>query len=66
MFYNDSPTVEEEETNHAWSVSELLTLTQDLLNELPVVKIVGEISNFSRPASGHWYFSLKDQRASTD
>lgn len=23
----------------------------------------GEISNFARPASGHWYFSLKDDRA---
>jgi len=25
--------------------------------------IEGEISNFARPASGHWYFSLKDERA---
>src|SRR5206468_4546017 len=23
----------------------------------------GELSNFSRPASGHWYFSLKDSEA---
>ena len=23
----------------------------------------GEISNLSRPASGHWYFSLKDDGA---
>jgi exodeoxyribonuclease VII large subunit len=23
----------------------------------------GELSNFSRPASGHWYFSLKDEAA---
>jgi len=22
-----------------------------------------ELSNFSRPGSGHWYFSLKDSRA---
>lgn len=25
--------------------------------------IEGEVSNFSRPASGHWYFSLKDSAA---
>ena len=25
--------------------------------------IEGEISNFSKPASGHWYFSLKDETA---
>ncbi len=27
------------------------------------VWIEGEISNFTQPASGHWYFSLKDERA---
>jgi len=30
---------------------------------LPVLWLEGEISNLSRPASGHWYFSLKDQAA---
>ncbi len=28
-----------------------------------VVWVEGEISNFSRPASGHWYFTLKDREA---
>jgi exodeoxyribonuclease VII large subunit len=28
---------------------------------MPTVWIEGEISNFSRPASGHWYFTLKDR-----
>lgn len=28
-----------------------------------VVWIEGELSNFSRPASGHWYFTLKDRSA---
>ena len=28
-----------------------------------VLWLEGEISNFSRPASGHFYFSLKDQKA---
>ena len=30
---------------------------------LPRVWVQGEISNLSRPASGHWYFTLKDARA---
>ena len=25
--------------------------------------VQGEISNLSRPSSGHWYFSLKDRHA---
>ncbi|MFM2110162.1 MAG: exodeoxyribonuclease VII large subunit [Gammaproteobacteria bacterium] len=28
---------------------------------MPAVWVEGEISNFSRPASGHWYFTLKDR-----
>ena len=27
------------------------------------VKLRGEISNFKRHTSGHWYFTLKDERA---
>ena len=30
---------------------------------LPLLWVEGEISNLSRPASGHWYFSLKDRDA---
>jgi exodeoxyribonuclease VII large subunit len=30
---------------------------------LGVVWVEGELSNFSQPASGHWYFSLKDRDA---
>ncbi|MFO7306686.1 MAG: exodeoxyribonuclease VII large subunit [Gammaproteobacteria bacterium] len=30
---------------------------------LPALWLEGEISNFSRPSSGHWYFSLKDEAA---
>lgn len=28
-----------------------------------VLWVEGELSNFSQPASGHWYFSLKDRDA---
>ena len=30
---------------------------------LPALWLEGEISNLSRPSSGHWYFSLKDEAA---
>ena len=30
---------------------------------LGVVWVEGELSNFAQPASGHWYFSLKDREA---
>lgn len=45
------------------SVSGLVALFRDLLEENFVdVLVEGEISNFSRPASGHAYFTLKDAR----
>ncbi|WP_413525015.1 exodeoxyribonuclease VII large subunit [Photobacterium phosphoreum] len=34
-----------------------------LENEMGIVWLVGELSNFSMPVSGHWYFTLKDARA---
>ena len=44
--------------------SQLNTLARDLLEgSFPQVWVEGEISNFSRPASGHCYFTLKDDRA---
>lgn len=30
---------------------------------LPALWLEGELSNFARPSSGHWYFSLKDDAA---
>ncbi|GAC1622102.1 MAG: exodeoxyribonuclease VII large subunit [Nevskia sp.] len=47
-----------------YAVSELAEILRALLEDsLPSVWVSGEISNFSRPASGHWYFTLKDERA---
>ncbi|TDO95730.1 exodeoxyribonuclease VII large subunit [Marinomonas balearica] len=47
-----------------FSVSELNRQIQQLLEaSLPWILVEGEISNFARPASGHWYFSLKDDKA---
>jgi len=43
------------------SVSQLNRLARSLLEECFVgVWVEGEISNLSRPSSGHWYFTLKD------
>src|SRR5437016_14611170 len=30
---------------------------------LPVLWVEGELTNFSQPASAHWYFTLKDREA---
>lgn len=46
------------------SVSELNRLAREVLQtNFPLFWITGEISNFTRAASGHWYFSLKDNGA---
>ncbi len=47
-----------------FSVSQLNRLARQLLEQdLPVMWVEGEISNLARPASGHLYFSLKDDKA---
>ncbi|MFC4161071.1 exodeoxyribonuclease VII large subunit [Chitinimonas lacunae] len=47
-----------------WSVSELNRTVKTLLErELPLLWVSGEISNLTIAASGHLYFSLKDQGA---
>jgi exodeoxyribonuclease VII large subunit len=46
------------------SVSDLTRSARMLLEEeFPNVFVEGEISNFSKPASGHWYFTLKDDKS---
>ncbi len=45
------------------TVSRLVYLLKELVEDNFVqVSVRGEISNFSAPASGHYYFSLKDDR----
>lgn len=47
-----------------YTVSRLNSSARALLEgSFPLVWIEGEISNLSRPSSGHWYFSLKDAAA---
>jgi exodeoxyribonuclease VII large subunit len=54
----------QDQTERIWSVSELTAQIKDLLeSQFQSVWVSGEISNFSRPQSGHCYFTLKDERA---
>lgn len=47
-----------------FTVSRLNQTVRTLLErEMGQVWITGEISNFTQPASGHWYFTLKDDTA---
>ena len=50
--------------NSILSVKDLNQMVKDLLADaIGQIWLMGEISNFSRPASGHWYFTLKDDTA---
>lgn len=47
-----------------WTVSQLNRLAREVLEQtFPLFWVSGEVSNFTRAASGHWYFSLKDSTA---
>ncbi len=47
-----------------FSVSQLNRSVRHLIEtQLPLLWVEGEISNFARPASGHWYLTLKDDQA---
>lgn len=46
------------------TVSALNAAAREIIEgNFPLLRVEGELSNFSSPASGHWYFSLKDARA---
>jgi|TARA_B110000211_G_C14074793_1_gene551551 exodeoxyribonuclease VII large subunit len=50
--------------NDVFTVSQLNQRAKQLLEiTFNSVKVEGEISNLSRPSSGHWYFTLKDKGA---
>ncbi|PWC11081.1 exodeoxyribonuclease VII large subunit [Brenneria roseae subsp. americana] len=51
-------------TSAIFTVSRLNQTVRQLLEmEMGQIWLSGEISNFSQPSSGHWYFTLKDERA---
>jgi exodeoxyribonuclease VII large subunit len=59
-FHN--PTDSDRRQRKIYSISELNAEIKTLIEEsFPFVWIFGEISNFRIPASGHYYFTLKDK-----
>ncbi len=47
-----------------WTISALNFEVKTILSEgIGSLWIEGEVSNFAQPASGHWYFTLKDEGA---
>lgn len=47
-----------------FTISQLNRRARQLLEtHFPLIWVEGEISNLSRPGSGHWYFTLKDSDA---
>lgn len=53
-----------EEKNRVLRVAELnFAIKQLLESNVPLLWVRGEISNLVKAASGHWYFSLKDDQA---
>lgn len=59
----EAPPLQEEEPR-VLTVSELNRSIRDLLEgEFPLLWLKGEISNFKAHTSGHFYFSLKDEKA---
>lgn len=63
MPYHD-PFSEPATPQRVLSVWELTSQVKELLEaSFPAVWVAGEVSNFSRPQSGHCYLTLKDDRA---
>lgn len=61
---NDLPIDSDAQTQQVLTVSELNAQVNGLLEiQFPSIWVSGEVSNFARPASGHWYFTLKDSQA---
>ena len=59
LFNNPSSSEED-----VYTVSDLNREARYLLEEnFPAVLVEGELSNIAMPASGHWYFTLKDENA---
>lgn len=60
----EAPSEPEDDLLKPQTVSDLTNKLRNLIEEnFFDVYVVGEISNFVRQHSGHWYFSLKDEKA---
>lgn len=64
MILPEAPAMSATEPEKVLSVSSLNQMAKSLLEgHFSQVAVEGEISNFANPASGHWYFTLKDQKS---
>jgi exodeoxyribonuclease VII large subunit len=64
IYYSENNSTETTPEKRILSVSQLNRTAKQLLEtHLAIIWVEGEISNFSRPSSGHWYFTLKDSGA---
>ena len=64
MAYSNDPSADssDRQSEHVITVSSLNKMARTLLEaNFPNVVVEGEISNLAMPASGHWYFTLKDR-----
>ena len=60
----ETPEISATETAKVLSVSSLNQMAKSLLEgHFSQIAVEGEITNFANPASGHWYFTLKDQKS---
>jgi len=61
---NSSTDLFAHEQREVFSPTALVRMARDVLEDtFPLIWVEGEISNLSRPGSGHLYFSLKDAQA---
>ena len=52
------------EQRHIYTISEINDQIKGMLEKtFPLIWIVGEVSNFRKPVSGHYYFTLKDEHS---
>src|SRR5687767_11334843 len=63
-FSEPRPPPQPTETRDIYTPARLNREARTMLERgFPALWVEGEISNLSRPSSGHWYFSLKDESA---
>lgn len=61
---NDGSSNMTDQERNIYQVSDLVSDAKKVLErEFRMLWVEGEISNFSQPKSGHWYFTLKDDKA---
>ena len=61
---SDFPRADPDSSRQILTIAELNRAVAALLERhFPLLWVTGEISNLTRAASGHWYFSLKDRDA---